>query len=225
MQPSAEHMRIAARLPALAREFGFEQAGVAGIDLAQSEARLERWLELGRHGTMGWMARHGRKRTRPAELLRGTLRVLCFRMHYWSREAAPALAVLADPDKAYISRYALGRDYHRLMRRRLRRLAERIASTAGPMGYRVFVDSAPVMEKPLAAGAGLGWIGKHTNLINRTKARGSSSARSIPTSRYRWMTRLATTAAVAGHAWTSVPRRPSWRRINSTPGAVSPTSP
>ena len=167
MQPSAEHMRIAARLPALAREFGFEQAGVAGIDLAQSEARLERWLELGRHGTMGWMARHGRKRTRPAELLRGTLRVLCFRMHYWSREAAPALAVLADPDKAYISRYALGRDYHRLMRKRLRRLAERIASMAGPMGYRVFVDSAPVMEKPLAAGAGLGWIGKHTNLINR----------------------------------------------------------
>lgn len=167
MQEAAEHSRIAARLPTLAREFGFEQAGVAGIDLAESEARLERWLELGRHGTMGWMAHHGRKRTRPADLLPGTLRVLCFRMHYWPREAVPALSVLADPDRAYISRYALGRDYHRLMRRRLRKLAERIASLAGPMGYRVFVDSAPVMEKPLAAQAGLGWMGKHTNLIDR----------------------------------------------------------
>lgn len=167
MQAAAEHARIAAELPALAREFGFERAGVAGIDLARAEERLERWLELGRHGTMGWMARHGRKRTRPARLLPGTLRVLCFRMHYWPREAAPALAVLADPDRAYISRYALGRDYHRLMRRRLRKLAERIASRAGPMGYRVFVDSAPVMEKPLAAQAGLGWMGKHTNLIDR----------------------------------------------------------
>ena len=167
MQEAAEHSRLAARLPALAREFGFEQAGVAGIDLAESEARLERWLELGRHGTMGWMARHGRKRTRPADLLPGTLRVLCFRMRYWPGEAVPALAVLADPDRAYISRYALGRDYHRLMRRRLRKLAERIAGIAGPMGYRVFVDSAPVMEKPLAAQAGLGWMGKHTNLIDR----------------------------------------------------------
>ena len=167
MQPAAEHSRIAAQLPALAREFGFEQAGVAGIDLAEAEARLERWLELGRHGAMDWMARHGRKRTRPADLLPGTLRVLCFRMHYWPRDAAPALAVLANPDRAYISRYALGRDYHRLMRRRLQKLAERIASMTGPMGYRVFVDSAPVMEKPLAAQAGLGWIGKHTNLIDR----------------------------------------------------------
>ena len=167
MQEAAEHSRIAARLPALAREFGFEQAGVAGIDLGQAEARLERWLELGRHGTMGWMARHGRKRTRPADLLPGTLRVLCFRMHYWPGEAVPALTVLADPDRAYISRYALGRDYHRLMRRRLQKLAERIEGIAGPMGYRVFVDSAPVMEKPLAAQAGLGWMGKHTNLIHR----------------------------------------------------------
>ena len=167
MQSSAEHLRIADRLPALAREFGFEQAGVAGIDLREAEKRLDRWLELDRHGTMDWMARHGRKRTRPADLLPGTLRVLCFRMHYWPRDAAPALAVLADPNRAYISRYALGRDYHRLMRRRLQKLAERIASMAGPMGYRVFVDSAPVMEKPLAAHAGLGWMGKHTNLINR----------------------------------------------------------
>ena len=167
MQTAAEHSRIAARLPALAREFGFEQAGVAGIDLGQAEARLERWLELDRHGTMDWMERHGRKRTRPADLLPGTLRVLCFRMRYWPRDAVPALAVLADPDRAYISRYALGRDYHRLMRRRLQKLAERIAQMAGPMGLRVFVDSAPVMEKPLAAQAGLGWMGKHTNLIDR----------------------------------------------------------
>ena len=167
MQATMSHAEIAAELPALARAFGFEQAGVADIDLVEAEARLHRWLELKRHGGMDWMARHGRKRTRPGELLPGTLRVLCFRMHYWPKEAAPALSVLADPDKAYISRYALGRDYHRLMRRRLRKLAESIAEAAGPMGYRVFVDSAPVMEKPLAAKAGLGWMGKHTNLIHR----------------------------------------------------------
>ena len=167
MQALTDYSRLAAELPHLAREFGFEQAGVAGIDLKEAEKRLDRWLELGRHGTMSWMARHGRKRSRPDALLPGTLRVLCFRMHYWPRDAAPALSVLADPQKAYISRYALGRDYHRLMRKRLRRLAERIAGLAGTMGYRVFVDSAPVMEKPLAAHAGLGWMGKHTNLINR----------------------------------------------------------
>ena len=167
MRAAPDLAPLAAGIPEWARELGFQQAGVAGIDLAEAETRLERWLELGRHGTMGWMARHGRKRTRPGELLPGTLRVLCFRMHYWPREAAPALSVLADPKKAYISRYALGRDYHRLMRRRLKKLAERIAAAAGPMGYRVFVDSAPVMEKPLGAHAGLGWMGKHTNLIDR----------------------------------------------------------
>ena len=167
MGAASDLTRLAARIPAWAREFGFQQAGVAGIDLGEAESRLRHWLELGRHGTMEWMARHGSKRTRPGELLPGTLRVLCFRMHYWPREATGALSVLADPNKAYISRYALGRDYHRLMRKRLKRLAERIAGAAGPMGYRVFVDSAPVMEKPLAAQAGLGWMGKHTNLINR----------------------------------------------------------
>ncbi len=167
MPHATDYSRLAAELPALAREFGFEQAGVAGIDLREAETRLDRWLELGRHGSMSWMARHGRKRSRPDLLLPGTLRVLCFRMHYWPRRAAPALSVLANPQKAYISRYALGRDYHRLMRKRLRKLAERIAERAGPMGHRVFVDSAPVMEKPLAAQAGLGWMGKHTNLINR----------------------------------------------------------
>ncbi len=166
MPTAPDYAQVATRLTALARECGFEQAGVAGVDIREAEDRLSRWLELKRHGTMNWMARHGRKRTRPAELLPGTLRVLCFRMNYWPRSSASALSVLADPDKAYISRYALGRDYHRLMRKRLQRLAERIADLAGPMGYRVFVDSAPVMEKPLAAKAGLGWMGKHTNLIN-----------------------------------------------------------
>ena len=162
-----DYAQVAARLTALARESGFEQAGVAGVDIGKAEDRLARWLEMKRHGSMSWMARHGRKRTRPAELLPGTLRVLCFRINYWPRNSAPALSVLADPDRAYVSRYALGRDYHRLMRKRLQKLAERIADLAGPMGYRVFVDSAPVMEKPLAAQAGLGWMGKHTNLINR----------------------------------------------------------
>jgi epoxyqueuosine reductase len=113
------------------------------------------------------MARHGRRRSRPAQLLPGTLRVISARMNYWPAEARPAQAVLEDDEAAYVSRYALGRDYHKVMRRALRDLARRVEGLAGPHGYRVFVDSAPVLEKALARNAGLGWIGKHTNLIAR----------------------------------------------------------
>ena len=150
-----------------AAELGFSQTGIAAIDLSEDETRLVNWLAAGRHGEMGYMARHGQKRSRPADLVPGTLRVISVRMDYWPGSAArPATEVLADPATGYVARYALGRDYHRLMRRRLQRLADRIGEHAGPFGYRAFVDSAPVLERALARDAGLGWIGKHTNLID-----------------------------------------------------------
>src|SRR5690606_8183316 len=130
----------------------------------EDEARLLAWLREGMHGEMAYMARHGTRRSRPGELEPGTVRVICARMDYWPDGADDAWEVLGDPHRGYISRYALGRDYHKVLRGRLRRLAERLASAAGPLGYRVLVDSAPVLEKPLARNAGLGWLGKHTNL-------------------------------------------------------------
>jgi epoxyqueuosine reductase len=157
---------IKSRLAELARGLGFQQLGVAGIELAEDEERLEEWLAQGRHGGMQFMARHGRRRSRPAELVPGTLRVICFRMDCFAPDAAPAEEVLASPAKGYVARYALGRDYHHIVRRRLQKLADALVSEIGPFGYRAFVDSAPVLEKPLARNAGLGWIGKHTNLIN-----------------------------------------------------------
>lgn len=150
------------------RELGFQQVGVADTDLAVHERRLNEWLAAGCHGEMGYMARHGNKRSRPADLVRGTQRVISVRMDYLPEPGQAIRQRLDDPTAAFISRYALGRDYHKVLRRRLATLAERIVETAGPAGYRVFVDSAPVLEKALAEKAGLGWIGKHTNLLNRT---------------------------------------------------------
>jgi epoxyqueuosine reductase len=149
------------------RELGFARLGVALIDLARDEAHFLDWLRAGFNGEMAYMARHGVKRTRPAELLPGTVSCVSVRMDYWPEHAADAAATLADPSAAYISRYALGRDYHKLMRSRLQQLCDRIESAVGPFGHRVFTDSAPVLEKALARNAGLGWIGKHTNLIDR----------------------------------------------------------
>ena len=145
---------------------GFQQVGITDTDLHLAEARLAAWLDAGRHGDMDYMARHGGKRSRPAELVPGTQRVIAVRMDYLPPADDPA-AVLADPAAAFVSRYALGRDYHKLLRHRLQQLATHITTAIGPFGYRVFVDSAPVLEKPLAAKAGLGWMGKHTNLLNR----------------------------------------------------------
>ncbi|HEX7080153.1 MAG TPA: tRNA epoxyqueuosine(34) reductase QueG [Gammaproteobacteria bacterium] len=158
---------LAAEIRARAAALGFGKIGIAGIDLREDEARLERWLALGRHGALDYMARHGRKRSRPAELVPGTVRVISARMDYWPAQAADAKETLGDPRRAYISRYALGRDYHKVLRRRLQRLAASIEEQIGPFGYRVFTDSAPVLEKALARNAGLGWIGKHTNLLDR----------------------------------------------------------
>jgi len=150
-----------------AEKLGFQAVGVADTKLHDTERRLDEWLADGRHGSMEWMARHGTKRTRPAELVPGTRSVIVARMDYLPANATPVEELLARPDTACISRYAVGRDYHKVLRSRLKKLAERIAEAVGPYGFRVFTDSAPVMEKPLAEKAGLGWIGKHTNLLDR----------------------------------------------------------
>ena len=151
------------------RELGFQKVGIAGVELTRDSGLLEAWLAAGRHGEMHYMARHGTRRARPAELVPGTLRVVSARMDYWPADSVAPQEALDDPTRAYVSRYALGRDYHRVLRSRLARLAARLADAAGSAGgYRAFTDSAPVLEKALARDAGLGWIGKHTNLLDRS---------------------------------------------------------
>ena len=150
----------------LARAQGFDDVGIAGIDLEGDEGRLLEWLAAGMHGELHYMERFGARRARPAAIKPGTVRVISVRLDYWPAGAAEPFAALADGRRGYVSRYALGRDYHRLMRIRLQRLADDIGGRIGPFGHRVFVDTGPVLEKPLARNAGLGWIGKHTNLIH-----------------------------------------------------------
>ena len=158
---------LTADIQAWGRELGFAEIGIADTELSVEEARLLAWLDAGRHGEMDYMARHGTLRARPAELVPGTLRVISARLDYLPPDARDSEAVLADTGKAYISRYALGRDYHKVLRERLQRLALRIQHAVGAFRYRVFTDSAPVLEVALAAKAGLGWRGKHTLLLTR----------------------------------------------------------
>ncbi len=148
-------------------ELGFQAIGIAGTDLGQAEARLLEWLAQGCHGEMDYMANHGVKRSRPQELVPGTLRVITARMAYFPPQARESATVMNDSSKAYISRYALGRDYHKLVRARLQKLAERIKREIGPFQCRAFTDSAPVMEVELASKSGLGWRGKHSLLLSR----------------------------------------------------------
>jgi epoxyqueuosine reductase len=150
-----------------AHELGFQHAAVAKIALAEDEAHLSSWLKRGFHGTMSYMQRNTYKRAHPELLVPGTISVISLRMDYMRGSIEDALLLLDKPHKAYVSRYALGRDYHKILRSRQKRLARRIEELVGPFGYRVFTDSAPVLERALARNAGLGWIGKHTNLINR----------------------------------------------------------
>jgi epoxyqueuosine reductase len=154
-------------LAARARAVGFTKLGVASIDIPEDEQHLLRWLDEGFHGEMEYMRRHGTLRSRPADLVPGTVRVISVRMDYWPSGARDAGEVLGDRSLGYVSRYALGRDYHKVMRRALAGLAEGLAGQIGAFGYRVCVDSAPVLEKALARNGGLGWIGKHTNLLAR----------------------------------------------------------
>jgi len=148
-------------------ELGFRAVGIADVDLSEAGARLADWLGMGWHGEMDYMARHAGLRERPADLVPGTLRVITCRMDYLQNEAGPLEEELADRERAYIARYARGRDYHKLMRSRLQRLCDRIEAERGPFRHRAFADSAPVMEVELAARAGIGWRGKHTLLLDR----------------------------------------------------------
>lgn len=163
----ADYTALASDLRRWGAELGFQQIGIAGVELGEDEAYLLDWLGAGHHGEMDYMQRHGTRRSRPHELQPGTLRVISARMDYAPHDLHRAWDTLEDGERAYVSRYALGRDYHKLLRTRLQKLADRIADAAGPFGHRVFVDSAPVLEKALARNAGLGWIGKHTLLLNR----------------------------------------------------------
>jgi len=148
-------------------ELGFQQLGVSDIDLSEAESRLDEWLADELHGEMHYMRKHGTKRSRPEQLVPGTIRVISARLDYLPEQQEHVADLLDHASKAYVSRYALGRDYHKLMRTRLQKLASRIGQHIGDYGYRVFVDSAPVLEKPLAEKASIGWIGKHTNVINQ----------------------------------------------------------
>lgn len=158
-------LRLADLIKTWGRELGFQQVGIADTDLAAHETYLDDWLDKGYQGEMGFMAKHGTKRTRPEELEPGTQRVISVRMDYLPAEVE-STKVLGQPSRAYVSRYALGRDYHKLMRKRLAQLAKKIEQEVGAFGYRAFVDSAPVMERALAQKAGLGWFGKNAMLLN-----------------------------------------------------------
>ena len=148
-------------------ELGFAAVGIADSDLSSVENELQQWLDKGFHGEMDYMAAHGSKRARPAELIPGTQRIISVRLDYFPPAAADPDSVLNDPNAAYIARYALGRDYHKVLRARLQQLADRISAAVGEHHYRVFTDSAPVLEVELARKSGLGWRGKHTLLLNR----------------------------------------------------------
>jgi len=161
-----DYQHLAKLIREWGRALGFQQVGITGLDLAGDEQRLQAWLAAGRHGEMTYMSRHGSKRSHPAELLPGTLRVISVRMDYRPPAARTTEEILNNNSLAFISRYATGRDYHKVLRSRLRRLAARIREHCGDFGQRAFVDSAPVLEKALARNAGLGWIGKHSNLIH-----------------------------------------------------------
>lgn len=161
LQPLADEIK------SLGLSLGFQQVGITDTELSEAENQLSDWLDAGFHGEMNYMQKHGTKRTRPAELHAGTVRVISCRMDYLPEPMKLTDALMEDPVRAYISRYALGRDYHKVMRKRLQRLADLIEQKIGPFGYRAFVDSAPVMEKAIAEKAGLGWIGKHSNVLNK----------------------------------------------------------
>ena len=158
--------QLAQQIKLWGQQLGFSEVGITDIDLTKHEAQLQRWLDAGFHGSMDYMAAHGMKRARPSELVPGTQRVISVKMNYLPPDSGFAKN-LKNTEKAYISRYALGRDYHKLMRNRLKQLGKKIEQQVGDYGFRPFVDSAPVLERQLAEKAGLGWRGKHSLLINK----------------------------------------------------------
>ncbi|CAI2291086.1 tRNA epoxyqueuosine(34) reductase QueG [Vibrio parahaemolyticus] len=158
--------QLAQQIKVWGKELGFQKVGICDVDLSEHEAALQKWLDAGYHGSMDWMARHGMMRARPNELLPGSVRVISVRMDYLPPEAKFA-SNLANKNHAYISRYALGRDYHKLVRKQLNKLGKLIEEEVGQFGYRPFVDSAPILERPLAQKAGLGWTGKHSLILDK----------------------------------------------------------
>jgi epoxyqueuosine reductase len=160
-------LTISQTIKQIGLELGFQQVGITDVELDPHHQHYARWIARNYHGEMSYMARNVDKRLHPPELVPDTLSVICVRLDYLVDEQQDLLELLEHPSRAYISRYALGRDYHKLMRKRLQKFAERIERVCGSMGYRVFTDSAPVLEKALAAKAGIGWQGKHSNLLHR----------------------------------------------------------
>jgi len=165
INPKVDYQQLAENISLWGRELGFSDVGISDIDLSTQETYLKHWLEQNYHGEMAYMARHGSMRSHPEELEPGTLRVISVRLDYLPENASFA-KILDAKDHAYISRYALGRDYHKMMRKRLQLLGKKIAGYCAELNYRPFVDSAPVLERPLAEKAGLGWVGKHSLLIS-----------------------------------------------------------
>lgn len=157
---------LARKIKSWARELGFADAAITDVDLDEHKDYLNSWIAAGHHGEMGYMEKHADLRASPASLLEGTIRIISVRMDY-AMTAENSLTPMNDPSKGYVSRYARGRDYHKMIRQRLQKLANLIEGDMGPFGYRAFVDSAPVLERALAEKAGLGWIGKNTMLINK----------------------------------------------------------
>ncbi|VAW53896.1 Epoxyqueuosine reductase [hydrothermal vent metagenome] len=166
-QTSIDYAALLQKIVVWSKELGFQQLGITNIDLTEAEAHLNDWLQAGFHGEMDYMQKHGSKRSHPEQLVEKTCRVISVRMDYMPPDCELSDAVLDNPKMGFISRYALGRDYHKVMRKRLQKLTDKIKNHIGEFGYRAFVDSAPVLEKALAEKSGLGWIGKHSNLINQ----------------------------------------------------------
>jgi len=167
IDPPTDLQSLADEIKLLGQSLGFQQVGITDTELSDAETQLNSWLKAGLHADMDYMHKHGTKRTRPAELHSGTIRIISCRMDYLPEPMKQTSQLMDDPIQAYISRYALGRDYHKVIRKKLQRLADLIQQRIGSFGYRAFVDSAPVMEKAIAEKAGLGWIGKHSNVLNK----------------------------------------------------------
>ncbi len=160
-------LELVSKIKIWGKALGFQQIGISDTDLSKAELYFNQWLKKNLHGEMDYMQRHGLKRTRPSELVPGTISIISARMDYLPEDPQHTLRILANSNKAYISRYALGRDYHKVIKKRLQQLVKQIETETGAFTYRVFTDSAPVLEKPLAEKAGLGWIGKHSNLLQK----------------------------------------------------------
>lgn len=167
-QDGYDYAALGARIKQWGKELGFQAVGISDTDLSVAEAQMQQWLAKGYHGTMDYMAKHGTKRSRPAELVEGTVRVISVCMDYYPA-ARDAWQILQDGNQAFISRYALGRDYHKVLRSRLEQLAQKIRAEVPQFKYRGFTDSAPVLEVALAEKARLGWRGKHSLLLSRDR--------------------------------------------------------